>query len=304
MCHSELPRPIFQIRSRNWPRNSECICVGQCNTSVSFHKKLGLRLAHNNCDCREFYPRTVYIYIFIYYWQSLNLLSLPRVIRSCTCERKMLGTVPLLMNRSCTCEQDLLLTSAAAHVNGPIAQGNAIRHEIHISISTYHAIPRQTLSYTMPGLPGHTGPYHTSRGQRVYHAMPARRYHIPCHISIGHTIYHVMPTRIYHVPCKTSPVHTIYYVMPDRSYHALPRQANTYTMRCPPSNTICHARKTTPYIMPCPPWHTIYHAKPAKQCHIPCHARKAIPYTIPCLPGHTIYHARHAKPNHMPCHTG
>ena len=33
------------------------------DTSISFHKKLGLRLVHNNCDCRLFYPKTV-IYIF------------------------------------------------------------------------------------------------------------------------------------------------------------------------------------------------------------------------------------------------
>ena len=32
-------------------------------TSISFQTKLGLRLALNNCDCREFYPRTE-IYIF------------------------------------------------------------------------------------------------------------------------------------------------------------------------------------------------------------------------------------------------
>ena len=37
--------------------------LGINKTSISFHKKLGLRLAHNSCDCREFYPKTV-IYIF------------------------------------------------------------------------------------------------------------------------------------------------------------------------------------------------------------------------------------------------
>ena len=99
------------------------------NTSISFHKKLGLRLAHNNCDCREFYPRTV-IYI---YSQSLNLLSLPRVNRSCTCERNMHVTFPLLVNGSYTREQDLQLTSASPHVNGTIAKGNAIKHEIHVT---------------------------------------------------------------------------------------------------------------------------------------------------------------------------
>ena len=69
-------------------------------------------------------------------------------------ERDMHVKVPLLVNVSCTCEEDLKLTSASPHVNGTIAQGNAIKHEIHISISTYHVIPRQALSYIMSCPPG------------------------------------------------------------------------------------------------------------------------------------------------------
>ena len=37
----------------------------------------------------------------------------------------------------------------------------------------YHAMPRQSITYTMPWLPGHT----------IYLTMPARSYHIPCHAT-------------------------------------------------------------------------------------------------------------------------
>ena len=245
----------------------------------------------------------------------LQLLSLPRVNT-------------LLVNGSCTCEQDLQLTFASPHVNRTIAQGNAIKAEVHTSISTYHGIPRQALSYARP----YYISCHTYPGRIIHHAMPARQYHIPCHISLGHTIchamhgrpyhticqtspahtiYHAMPTRPYHIPCNTSPGHTIYIVMPYRPYHipchnprdnniyfATPSQANTYTMRYPPGHTIYHA---------IPPDHAIYHVMPARLYHIPSppdhtvymSSHQATPYTIPYLatqyhitmpyrPGHTI----------------
>ena len=142
--------------------------------------------------------------------------------RNSTSELNMHVTVALLVNRSCTCEQDLQLTSASPHMNGTIVQGNAIKHEIHISISTYHATPRQALSYTMSCLPCHT----------IYHAMPAKRYHIPCHISPGYTICHTMHGRPYHIPCQTSPGHTIYHAMPTRPYHIPCHTSKGLITRC------------------------------------------------------------------------
>ena len=62
---------------------------------------------------------------------------------------------------------------------------------------------RQAIPFPMPCPPGHT----------IYHAIPARTYHIPCHASPGHNIYHFMPTRPYHIP-----------------YHA--HQVMPYTMPC------------------------------------------------------------------------
>ena len=58
-------------------------------TSISFHKKLGIRLAHNNCDCREFNPKSdIYVYI---YSQSLNFTVTAQSEHACngvsTCER-------------------------------------------------------------------------------------------------------------------------------------------------------------------------------------------------------------------------
>ena len=155
-------------------------------------------------------------------------MSLPRVNRSCTCEQNMHVMVPLLVNGSCTCEQDLQLTSASPHMNGTTAEGNAIKPEIHISISTYHAIPRQALSYNMPYPPGHT----------IYHAihLQAIPYTMPC--PAGHIIH-----------------------------HAKHRQAKPYTMPCPhrarPIYIPCDAHQTIPYTMTCPTDHAIYHAMSA-----------------------------------------
>ena len=215
-------------------------------------------------------------------------------------------------NGPSTCEwvlyvwMGLQLTSASPHVNGAIAQGNAIKHEIHISISTYHAIHRQALSYTMPCPSDHTIYHTTSPGHTIYHArygmgiiypnsmssppgdtMPylVRPYHMPC--LAGHIIDHAMPTRPYHIPCHTSPGHMIYYVMPARPYH-IPRHT-------PPDNNIYHATpcQANTYTMRCPPGHTIYHAMPTRLYHTPCHTS----------PGHTIYYVMPNRAYHIPWHT-
>ena len=131
----------------------------------------------------------------------------------------------------------------------------------------YHAIPHQTITYTMP-----------------YLASP----HIPCdaHQTIpftmlcppDHTIYHAMPAN--HIPCHAC--HAISY-----TYHPARPHHTSIPSHISPGNTICHAMSARTY-------------------HVPCKARQAIPYTtlcplshsiyIPCPQGHTIYHARHAKP--------
>ena len=230
------------------------------------------------------------------------------------------------MNGSCTCEQDLQLASASPHVNGTIAQGNAIQHE---NISTYHAIPRQALSYTIYTrhaiqctMPYHTMPatrYHIPcqiwLGNTICHVKPGRQYPISCQTSPGHTIYNTMPTRPYHIPCHTPPGHTIYCVMPDRPYHTIPQQTITYTIPylTRPVHIPCDAHQAIPFTMPCPQDHTIYHAMSARPHHKPCQTmpghtlyhpipRQAIPYTMPCPPGHTIYHARPVKQYHISCH--
>ena len=84
--------------------------------------------------------------------QSLYLLSLPRVNRSCTCERNMHVKGPLLVNGSGTCEQDLQLASATPRVNGTIAHGNALMHVI-LYLSTYHDTPCQAIPYTVLMMP-------------------------------------------------------------------------------------------------------------------------------------------------------
>ena len=126
-------------------------------TSISFHKALGLRLAHTNCDCREFYPRTV-IYIFtisqftvtaqseqeLYMWTEHACKS------PSTCEGVLyVCTEPPTEIGFSTCERDH--SPRQCH-----------KHGSHISISTYIAFPRQALSYTMRCPPGHT----------IYHAIP------------------------------------------------------------------------------------------------------------------------------------
>ena len=83
------------------------------------------------------------------YSQSVNLLSLPRVNRSCTCERNMHVTVPLLVNGSCMCEQYLQL-AWPYHIPWHCLPGHTISH----------AITRQAISYTV---------------------MPTRLYHLACH---------------------------------------------------------------------------------------------------------------------------
>ena len=214
-------------------------------------------------------------------------------------------------------EQDLQLTSASPHVSGTIDQGNAIKHEIHISISTYHAIPRQTLSYTMPCPLGHTV-YHDIPLQAIPYTMPCPPWDIItltlgntiCHARQatsysmsnlamscpqGLTIYRAIPRQVirYTMSCPTG--HTMPYPPDNNIYHAIPRQANTHTMRCPPGHTTDYAMPARPYhIMPCLLEHTIYHAMPAK------------PYPIHVIPpGHTkrVYHpiSRQAIP-YIPCH--
>ena len=201
----------------NYTRTIDC-------TSISFHKKFGLRLAHSNCDCREFYPRTV-IYTF----------TISQFTFTAQSEQEVYMWTEHAWNGPSTCEQDLQLTSASPHVNRTIAQGHAIKHEIHISISTYHTIPHQTLSYTMPCLPGHTI-YHAIHLQAIPYTMPCharqaisytmayltRSCHMPCHAqqAISYTKPNI--TRPYHIPCLQG--HTIYRV--------IPRQAIRYTLSC------------------------------------------------------------------------
>ena len=134
-------------------------------------------------------------------------------------------------------------------------------------------------------------------GQTIYHAMPARPFHIlckaPCIDCQATTIYHAMPARLCNIPCYASPDHTLYHIMPTRSYH-MPchaHQAIPYTMPCPPGYII-HHRQAIPFPMPCPPGHTVYHAMP----------RQAITYTMLWLQGYTIYLTMPTRSYHIPCH--
>ena len=120
----------------------------------------------------------------------------------------------------------------------------------HISICTYHAIPRQDLSYTMPCLPGHT----------IYHAIThqAIPYTMSCPPAISYTMQYL--ARPYHMPCQA-------------------RQAISYTMQniARPYHIPCHAHKAIPYTVALPRQAiTIYYVMPDR----PCHARQITSYVM------------------------
>ena len=119
------------------------------------------------------------------YSQSVSLLSLPRVNRSCTCERNMHVMVPLLVKGSCMCEQYLQL-ARPYHIPWHFLPGHTISHAITCHIIYRHA--HQAIPYAMPWLPGHSI---CLWGHNTYHAMPARPYHISCHVYPRNIIYHV-----------------------------------------------------------------------------------------------------------------
>ena len=130
----------------------------------------------------------------------------------------------------------------------------------------YHAIPYQTITYTM---------LHLARPIHIpCDAHQAIQYTMPC--PPDHTIYHVMPARPYRIPC-----------------HA--RQAIAYT---------CHPAR--PHHIPSntSSTNTIYHAMPDKPDLISCHALKAIQYTMPYPANHTNYRVMPARPYYIPCHVG
>ena len=137
---------------------------------------------------------------------------------------------------------------------------------------------RQAMPYTMPCSPGHTichamhcqaMPYTMlpSPDHTLYHDMPA--------------IYHALPARLYHIPCLSSYIITLPCIV--RPYHILcrpPGHTFSHAMPCPPGHTIyhamyhipCHAHQAIPYTMPIQPGHTIYHVMP----------RQAKTYTMSC----------------------
>ena len=162
-------------------------------------------------------------------------------------------------------------------------------HAMPTRPSIYHAMHCQAMPYTMLYI---ARPYPIPS-----YACQAIPYALPC--PPGHTIYHAMPARLYHIPCHASSAHTKHYAMSARPYlfpcHA--RQAIPYTMSCPSDHTTCHAMPTRPYHIPCHASQDIPYTMPclARPLHIPCHAHQAIPYTLPRPPCHTIYHAMHGQ---------
>ena len=90
-------------------------------TTDQLSQKLGLRY----CERRDIYPRTV-IYKFTIYLFTIPAQS----------EQEMYVWTEHTCKRPATCERvryvwkDLQLTSATPRVNGTIAHGNALMHEI------------------------------------------------------------------------------------------------------------------------------------------------------------------------------
>ena len=201
------------------------ICVSfkvtRNETSISFHKKLGLCLAHH---------RTV-IYIFTISQFTVTAQS----------EQELYMWTEHVCNDSSSCERILYVWTGPPTDIAFFTSVIDIKHEIHISITTHHAIlarlyhiPRhalQTIQYTMPYF---SRPYHIPCHDRpaISYAMPylARSYHIPCHAR--QAISYTMPNlaRPYPIPCQTSPGHTI--------YHAIPRVAIRHYMSCPTDHTM------------------------------------------------------------------
>ena len=120
---------------------------------------------------------------------------------------------------------------------------HTIIHAITRQAIAYTIFASQTIPYTMQCPPGHTI---YPPGHNIYHAMPARPYHISHHVYLGNTIYHDMPS-----------------------------QAIPNTMPCPQSHSRkqCYTCQAIPYTITCLPGHTIYPAMPSRPYHIPCHAR-------------------------------
>ena len=138
---------------------------------------LRLRLAHNNCDCREFYLRTVTYIVTLSQFtvtaqseQELYMWTEHACTDPSTCARVLyVGRGPPIEIGFSTCERD----------NSPRQH-----HKIWNSHNHFHT-PRQSLSNTMPCPPGHT----------VYNAisLQAIPYQIPCHAR--QAIPYSMPCR-------------------------------------------------------------------------------------------------------------
>ena len=83
--------------------------------------------------------------------------------------------------------------------------------------SIYHAMPRQTIPYTLLCRLGHTICH---EHQAIPYTMPCLPAYIPCHASPCHTIYYAIPTRPYLFPCHACQAILI-------------RQAKPHTKPCP-----------------------------------------------------------------------
>ena len=121
--------------------------------------------------------------------------------------------------------------------------------------------------HTMPARPYHIR-CHALPGHAIYHAMPRQTIPYTMLCPLGHTICHAMSTRPYHIPCHARqtipytvrwPVHIFSHAMPARPYH-IPFHAH---------QAILH---TITYTMPCPQGDTIYLTMLARSYNIPCHA--------------------------------
>ena len=123
--------------------------------------------------------------------QSLYLLFLHRVNRSCTYEWNIHVKGPLLVNYECVL---YIWTGHSTDIGHSMCEQDYSLWQCLKACNT---------------MPFHI-PWHTSPGHTRYHAMSARPYLIPCDTRQAiaytmpwppdHTIYHSLPAKPYHIP--------------------------------------------------------------------------------------------------------
>ena len=163
----------------------------------------------------------------------------------------------------CHVHQAIYTMPARSYHNSAMPDSHTINHAMPARPTIYHDMTSMSYYITCHAHQPYYKPCHVSQSYHI-HAMPAQAIPYTKLCPRDHVIYHAIPARPYHIPWYAH--QAIQYTICDAhhilchasqdipyTYYAMPGKAITYTMSGSPG-------------------HTIYLSMPARSYHIPCHA--------------------------------